>query len=306
MHYFDLSHFSLLKISGKDACEFLHAQVTCDLSQLDTYGWLPGAWCMPNGRVIATFFTYRNENNFYLITPGMLREKIIKRMGMFILRSDVTISDETDNMTLMGLYGDECVSLIKRFTGNSPDRDSLLIEKDSIVFLKMPDPEPRYMISCAMDGLTTVMNLLPADAIEGNREMWSLLDINAGIPWIINSTTEQFLPQMLNLDESGGLSFSKGCYPGQEIIARVRYRGHLKKKMYLGKGKPCTLPGPGDRLFSGTGDSPVGEIIDAEFNAEREVRFLAVVDIAHSQDPHLFIMDEQKTEITLGAFTCTR
>ena len=306
MHFFDLSHFSILKISGSDARDFLHAQVTCDLSQLDKYGWLPGAWCIPNGRVLATFFTYRKNDDFYLITPGMLKEKIINRLSMFILRSDVTISDESDNMALMGWYGEDSIAIVENSCGKQLQGENLLLQDENTIFLEMPDANHRFIICCEMDDLDKIMNQHPDNAIEGNRSLWSLLDIEAGIPWIINSTSEQYLPQMLNLDEMHGLSFSKGCYPGQEIIARVHYRGQLKKKMYLGKGKPDILPGPGDRLLSSDSESAIGDIIDAEFNTDREIRFLAVVEIAHAQDPSLYIRDDQKTGITLDTLSYSR
>ena len=103
--YFDLSHFSLITVSGEDAMTFLQNQLTANLEQLDTHGWVLAAWCLPNGRIISNFLFFQYRGQYMLVLPSMLKDKVIRRLGMFVLRSKVQINDISDNHALIGLQG---------------------------------------------------------------------------------------------------------------------------------------------------------------------------------------------------------
>jgi tRNA-modifying protein YgfZ len=280
--YFDLSHFALLEVTGSDAHTFLHNQLTCDLKLLDTYGWLFSAWCLPNGRVISTFIIFKHNNSYFMILPGMMKEKIIKRLVMYILHSDVKINDVSDDYTLLGIMDDNINILFNELLPDAIDINSSLINTPSMLILRLWDMKYRYILICKIDVVTGIVNIISDKCNEGDRSTWSLLDIHAGIPWILNSTSESFLPQMLNLDQMAGLSYAKGCYPGQEVIARLHYRGQLKKRLYLGSGNAVINPGTGDQVELKTSGAIVGDVIDAESHPEGGFRLLAVIESSHA------------------------
>lgn len=281
--YFDLSHFSLLEISGSDAFEFMHGQITADLNQLETHGWLFSAWCLPNGRVIGTFIIYAFNGSLHMILPSMLKEKIMKRLSMFILRSQVSVKDVSEDYALTGLSDAD----IKKILQPSSTSTGNKIQSEKFIFLKLWDTAPRYILISKMEHVEDLMNNITAAYKSGERADWSLLDIEAGMPWIINATSEAFLPQMLNLDQMHGLSYQKGCYPGQEVIARLHYRGQLKKMMYLGAGKAKITPGAGDRLITKNNGNAVADVIDAEQHPSGRFSLLAVAETQYADHDDL-------------------
>ena len=285
--HFDLSHFSLLQISGNDAFEFLHGQITGDLQQLKLHGRLFSAWCLPNGRVICTFIIFTRDDSYFLVLPSMLKDKIVKRLSMFILRAQVTLKDVTDDYALMGLAGHDIEkTLVLSATDKLPGTGSM-IQSEHFSCIVLWDKIPRYILAIKIEHIAGLLDRITASSTSGERTGWSLLDIEAGLPWITNSTSELFLPQMLNIDQIHGLSFQKGCYPGQEVIARLHYRGQLKRKMYLGSGQAGITPGAGDRLVHKNSGAVAGDVIDAELHPSGSFRLLAVVETQYVDSDEL-------------------
>jgi len=295
--YFDLSHFSLLQVSGNDAFDFLHGQITGDLHQLELHGWIFSAWCLPNGRVLCTFIIFAGEDSLFLILPAMLKEKIFGRLSKFILRSQVTLKDVTDDYALIGLTGEEIEKLLMQTATQDPPVTGNMIQSEYFSCLKLWDKTPRYILISKMDHVEGLLDNITTAYKMGERTGWSLLDIEAGMPWIINSTSESFLPQMLNIDQMHGLSYQKGCYPGQEVIARLHYRGQLKKKMYLGSGHAGFTPGAGDRLVHKESGAVAGDVINAESDPADGFRLLTVVDTQSADSNDLCL--EGATDISV-------
>ena len=291
--YFDLSHFSLLEISGSDAFEFIHGQITADLNLAGTHGWLFSAWCLPNGRVISTFIIYVNNGSLHMIVPSMLKDKIMKRLSMFILQSRVSVKDVSEDYALIGLSDTD----IKKILQHASTTEGNKIQSEKITGLKLWGHTPRYLLISKMEYVEDLMNHITETSTPGERADWSLLDIEAGMPWIINATSEAFLPQMLNLDQMHGLSYLKGCYPGQEVIARLHYRGQLKKMMYLGTGKADITPGAGDSLITKSSGNVVADVIDAELYSSGGFRLLAVAETQYANHEDLCL--EAAPEITV-------
>ncbi len=293
--HFDLSHFSVIQISGNDATEFLQNQLITNLSDLEHAGWLLSGWCLPNGRLLANFILFENQDSFFLILPSMLKEKIIKRLTMFVLRSKVSIEDVSDKYALIGLAGENSNNLLNQIDSTfTPTKKQNL--KSSIV-LQMPDETPRWFMIIKIDELKSIMNQILLAFKESDRASWSLLDIQASLPWITVTTSEQFIPQMLNLDQTGGLSYEKGCYPGQEIIARLHYRGEVKKRLFIGEGESEITPGPADQIENTESKKLVGDIIDAETVDGKRFQFLAVVELNASENVQ--IRGEEKIAVSV-------
>ena len=280
--YFDLSHFALLEISGPDASDFLQKQFSGDLGLLDVYGWLFSSWCLPNGRVIATFIIFRHNDSLFLILPGSMKAGMIKRLSLYVMRSNVKINDISDEYSLLGITGDDSSSLVDKLTAGENRPDTWLLNIPSMTILRLRDHISRYILVCKIDGVSDILNIICASCRESDRGNWSLFDIEAGIPWILESTSENYLPQMLNLDLMQGLSYKKGCFPGQEVIARLHYRGQLKKRMYLGSGDTAITPGPGDQIELADTGVTAGDVIDAERHPQGGIRLLAVAESGYA------------------------
>ncbi|MGH8120840.1 MAG: YgfZ/GcvT domain-containing protein, partial [Gammaproteobacteria bacterium] len=157
------------------------------------------------------------------------------------------------------------------------------------------------IVMCRQDNLHLLMERIHMRCKPGAPGGWELLDIEAGIPWITEATSESFLPQVLNLEEMQGLSYQKGCYPGQEVIARLHYRGELKRRLFLGTGYGEIVPVPGAGLERADAGARSGDVIDAARHPDGCLKLLAVADI-HGADPGILrLQDAQQTSITLQA-----
>lgn len=266
-----LPSFSLLRISGGDAAEFLHNQFTCEVNALGEGGGIPGAWCNPKGRVITTFILYRLSGEFYLLMPTILLEHVVKRLRMFVLRAKVKITDFTAERTIMGMRG-----------GNHslPEDDGAFrIDRlNERLHLFMPTASGnRFLIIDDDAALQLVWLELSKSMIPADSRCWDRLDMAAGIPWLNEETTEKFLPQELNLDEIGALSFDKGCYPGQEVIARLHYRGQVKRRLHSCHVEAGSAASPGMKLKDDVGKN-AGMILAAVPDAKEGMNVLAVID----------------------------
>jgi len=258
--------FSLLHVSGSDAVSFLHAQLTCEVETLADGTGGTAAWCNPKGRVISTFLVYRLNDEFFLLLPSVLRDYVIRRLNMFILRADVRICDFTEDRSLLGVRDHSENSQIFNIT-----------KLNERLHLFQPDVEAeRCLIVDKNEVLQKVWTDLARSFKPVDSRCWNLLDIKAGISWLNTKTTEQFLPQELNLEETGGLSFGKGCYPGQEVVARVHYRGQVKRRLYHAFADSRAEPAVGMKIRDDNGKS-AGTVVSTVPYTEG-YNILAVID----------------------------
>ena len=280
MNAFDLTELGVLHVDGQDAAEFLAAQLTSDVAQLEPNRGQLSAWCNPQGRVLTLFRLYRREQDFYLFAPRPMIAASLQRMKMFVLRADVMLTDRSDDTFRYGLSGSGATATVSTLTGVRPPDPACCATGDDCNVFGFAD---RYI----------VLGEQPSEALRdvatGEFADWRLLDIQAGIPNVYPETTEQFLPQMLNLDVLDGLSFSKGCYPGQEIIARLKFRGELKRRMCLAAVNTPTCPVPGGAIRDSDGPDSAGTVVDAQPLADGESLLLAVLrnDLTETQRMHL-------------------
>ena len=223
-----LSSFAVLAVSGDDRHAFLHGQFINDLNLIESPAAQLSAWCNPKGQVITNFIIINTGISYLLIFKQDLKDYVLKRLTMFVLRSDVKIEDISETSPLVGIANINDLSIL---TEDVPTNAGDIIANEGIIIVSHPDNSGRYLITGTIEAL---INKLPELNVKlNNSSSWELLDILSGLPWITAATQEQFLPQMLNLDTLKGLSYQKGCYPGQEVIARLHYRGEVKKRVQL-------------------------------------------------------------------------
>lgn len=265
-----LDDFALLRFSGEDATSFLHGQLTCDVKALKPGVSSYGGYCTPKGRLLATFLLWPDNDGYNLLLPSAQADAVLKRLSMYILRSKVKVAMLSPGHIAAGLSPQDAGWL----------RDALGIECPESVH-RVSFGEAGCAISLPGERLLAVV---AADrvsaAVDDGR--WARADIAAGIPFILPATREEFVPQMVNLDLIGALSYSKGCYPGQEIVARTHYLGRLKQRMYrAAAGAPAR---PGDRLYCAElGEQSAGMIVSAIASGSGQWDVLAVLQTSNAR-----------------------
>lgn len=281
----DLSHLGLLRVHGTDARDFLQGQFSNDLRQVDATHSQLSAYCSPKGRILTGFRLFMREDAFYLVLPCELLEATLKRLRMFVLRSQVVLEEANDTLVAMGVAGAQVDTLLRPWFTDVPTAlDSSRTEND-ITALRLSDQHaPRYMLFAPPEQLVTLWTALRPTTQAVGTAAWRMLDIRAGIPLIQSATVEAFVPQMVNYQLIGGVSFKKGCYPGQEVVARMQYLGKLKRRMYRARidhDDTLTPPRAGDDLYDARGDGQsAGKIVDAQALPTGGYESLAVIQIA--------------------------
>lgn len=259
---YDLSHLTLLEIEGVDAVTFLQGQVTNDVKLLDGHLAHYTGYCTPKGRLLALFLAFAHQGYIHLQLPKSIAEAIIKRLKMYVMRSKVTINDTSDRIIKLGLNGPQASQLLLEHCSDVPTAPYALSTLEKATLLKLPSiaGHDRYQIFTTADFASQLWESLKQKASPVGKPCWDWLEINAGIPEIIAATQEQFVPQMVNLDLLNAINFKKGCYTGQEIVARTHYLGSVKRRAFLMNIASDQAPNPNDKLMDANG-AEVGQIV---------------------------------------------
>lgn len=275
----DLTHFGLIRFSGLEAQQFLHTQLSCDVNALQAGQAQYGSYSTPQGRMLASFLLWHDDAGYVMQLSRALAEPICKRLSKYILRAKLKATDESSALALIGISGAGTEALLLPLFSELPQATLTYIETEGVKLLRLA--ADRYEIIVNRDHADDIQHNLASGAKRADHAVWERLDIRAGIPYITRATEDQFVPQMANLDLIGGVSFNKGCYPGQEIVARSHYLGRLKQRMYLAHVAGDTPPQPGDKLYGPAfGDQACGTIMNAAPAPDGGHDLLAVMQIA--------------------------
>ena len=266
-----LSDFALLTISGDDRHAFLHGQFINDLNLIEDSAAQLSAWCNVKGQVITNFIIINTGISYVLIFKHELKEFVQKRLSMFIMRSDVTIEDISESSPLIGLANIKDLSALG---SDIPTKAGEVHAVDGLVIIFYPDNSGRYLITGSIEALTKKLPELNKKLTSSS--VWVLLDILAGLPWVTSATQEQYLPQILNLDALKSLSYQKGCYPGQEVIARLHYRGEIKKRLQLIKSEIELIIG--EDIFLENSENKIGTVINSTKHPDGNYYGLSVIE----------------------------
>ena len=254
-----LADHGLIRVSGEDAAGFLHNLLTNDITHLAADGVRHAGLCTPKGRMIASFAIWREKNveggsDYLLLLSADILPGILKKLSMYVLRSKVKLADISAERSLLGVAGANAEELI----GTLGAMTSLPFAGGTAVRLDVR----RFVLALPADNASVVHARLEAAARAGTLDDWHLAEIEAGMPRIVAATQEAFTPQMVNyeLDAVDGVSFQKGCYPGQEIVARTQYLGKVKRRMYRVKLDTAFPPGT-DVFTPEAGDQHCGAVV---------------------------------------------
>jgi folate-binding protein YgfZ len=273
----DLAAVGALRVAGPDAAEFLQGQLTDDVMALAPGTLQYAAWCSPKGRMLANFVVACiDRDTFVLLLSATLAEAIRKRLGMFVLRSRVAIDDASVTTVRLGIAGPGAAAVVQEVFGPLPAlRHFEVTSTASVAAL----PGGRFVVLVQPQAAPPLWQRLTSRAHPAGFPAWQWLTIRAGVPVITPATADQFVPQTANLDALDGVSFQKGCYTGQEIVARTQYLGRLKERLTLAHvdGLP---PAPGARLYSPAFDAQAcGSVVNAALAPGGGSDLLAVLQL---------------------------
>ena len=287
----DLSHLGLIRVSGEDAETFLQGQLSNDVREVSDSHFQMSSYCTPKGRMLANFVLFRHAGDYLLQMPQELLPAILKRMTMFVLMSKVQVTDASDQLVRIGVAGECAESLLKQHFASPPANAGGVAQSGGMTLLRLASERPRFEIIGDARAMIALWPQLAADAKVANADWWSLIDIRSGIPTVRADTVEAFVPQMVNMQLLDGVSFTKGCFTGQEVIARMKYLGKIKRRMYLAHADTDNRPLPGDEIFSASSQSPqgAGKVVNASLSPGGGYDLLAVLEVASADEGDLHL-----------------
>ncbi|WP_341929753.1 folate-binding protein YgfZ [Methyloversatilis discipulorum] len=276
-----LTHLARLRADGEDAATFLHNLMTNDVKGLPADGVRSAGFCTAKGRLLATFTMWRDGDATVLQLPRALAEPMRKKLSMYILRSKATLTDATGAMPALGLAGRDAEAALQAAGLPVPAAPMTQAAADGVRVLRLAND--RFEIVLPADRLDAVWSELSSRATPAGTPTWRWFDIRDGLVSVWPGTQEEFVPQMVNFELTGGVSFKKGCYPGQEIVARTQYLGKLKRRMYRASAD-CPPPAAGTPVHGvDTNGQACGVVVDAVALPDGGCDLLAVVQMSSTE-----------------------
>lgn len=261
----------LIGLNGDDAASFLHGQLTNDVEHLNQEQVRLAGYCTPKGRLLASFLMWRDATTIYLQLPRAIQPAIQKRLQMFVLRAKAKLHDaslDETSQVILGLGGKQASAALSAWFPVLPAAPFSKVEHAAGTLLRVADAfgSARYEWLTSAATARDAWPRLTEQLAKGGNDAWQLSDIHAGIPQITAATQEQFVPQMVNFELLGGVNFKKGCYPGQEIVARSQYLGKLKRRTTLVSIADTAVVAGGELFAVSDPDQPCGMVVNAAPN----------------------------------------
>ena len=296
----DLTQFGLISAYGEQAEEFLQNMLTNNINEVSEGRSQLSALCTQKGRMLSSFRIFLRGNTYYIRLPQEMLEDTLKRLQMFVLMTKITLEDASNALVRFGYSGPEAKETLSGYLGTAPEEFDDVIESKGITAICVPGIQDRYELYGELEDMKALWTHLNVRGVPVGSDSWFLQDVQAGIPNIFEATSESFVPQMANLHLINGVSFKKGCFPGQEVVARMQYLGKLKRRMYLLDIPGTEAPAPGTDLMDGDEPKAVGEIVDARRNGDGSVSALAVIQIASTESDSLTTGDETRASVAVS------
>jgi len=296
----DADDFGLILVTGDDAQSFLQNQLSNDISHIDKTKSQLSSYSTAKGRMLGIFRIVQIDNGYILITSKSLVSDLLSRLQMFVLSSKVSLADACGHFARFVVHADQ---LNTSFASLLPDKPNAVLQNDSVISLQLNPlgEQHRYLFLClSFEEAQSLWQQLAVDLNIANFESWRLSDIKAGIPNIYPQTAEQFVLQMSNLDLLDGVSFKKGCYPGQEIIARMHYLGKLKRRLFLATLETSECPLPGDEICTKAATSADGSgmVVDSVIDDQGICHCLYVAQIKKANDQLLCLIKQPEVNFS--------
>jgi folate-binding protein YgfZ len=267
----------MLAISGADAEGFLQGQLSSDINALTSGAVQRSSYNSAKGRMLATLLLWRDGETFRALVAADVAEPLRKRLSMYILRAKVTVTDLSRSHALFGVGGAAAADAVRAALGAAPDPGRVIVDSmATIIGLE----DGRFVVATLDASLEAIQAKLAAHATAVAPDVWRWLGIRAGVPEVVAATQDLFIPQTANWDLLGGVNFQKGCYPGQEIVARTQYLGRLKERMQLFH-VDGPAPRPATKIYGDIfGEQACGTVVDAAPAPDGGSDLLAVLQLS--------------------------
>ncbi|QHF30046.1 MULTISPECIES: CAF17-like 4Fe-4S cluster assembly/insertion protein YgfZ [Pseudomonas] len=292
--YCTLSHEGVLAVRGSDAGKFLQGQLTCNISYLNDHTASLGARCMVKGRMQSSFRILAEGDGYLLAMTRELLEPQLADLKKYAVFSKAKLTDDSAAWVRFGLHDGEAA--LQALGLEVPTQTDAVSRHNGLIAIAVS--AARVELWVPAEQAEAVQAQLAAKLANADLNDWLLGQIRAGIGQVMPQTRELFIPQMINLQAVGGVSFKKGCYTGQEIVARMQYLGKLKRRQYRLALAEGSLPEPGTEVFSPTHNSSVGEVVLAA-RSEQGSELLAVLSADAVQDDNLHLGSPEGPRLAL-------
>jgi folate-binding protein YgfZ len=298
----DLSHLGLIAVGGADAAAFLQGQLTNDVRDVYDTRAQRSALCSPKGRVLANFLLFFRTGTYFLQLPQELLDFILKRLRLFVLRSDADLTDASDALIRIGTFGWNAHTKLQQVLGTLPSTDNDVVQPLPLTVIRLRGERPRYEILGPYGPIRELWTALAEVTSPAGAGVWSLLDIQSGLPTISHQTSDAFVPQMLNWDVLSGVNFTKGCYTGQEVVARTQYLGKIKRRLYRAQIRDTAVVRPAMPLVVADeqGTRTVGQVVNAEPHQGNNWELLAVIATQEAARATIYLHDDRGPPLQLA------
>jgi folate-binding protein YgfZ len=295
----DASDLGLILVTGEDADDFLQNQLSNDISHIDEAQFQLSSYSTPKGRLLAIFKVIRISNGFLLVMPASLVTPLLQRLQMFVIQAKVNLADASGHFARFVLQTNDSQVLKHSLL---PAKVGTVIANDSVIAIQLEplDGENRYLVLCLSENeAISLWEAFSHYLQSASFDAWRLSEIKSGTPVIYPQTSEDFVLQMSNLDLLGGVSFKKGCYPGQEIVARMHYLGKLKRRMFLASLETDICPLPGDPITkNGANEADgSGKVVDAISDKNGLCHCLYVAQINKATNNELSLLGQPQIKM---------
>jgi folate-binding protein YgfZ len=294
-----LEQEALLHISGPDALTFLQGQTTCDTRIIDREHALPGAYCTPQGRVVCDFLlTELGAEHYALRVRRDIRTVSSSTFGKYIVFSKATLEDSREDWQVTGIWGTDAAAAVQTVFGAAPAQRFGALSGDGFVLVRM-DEQGRQFECCLHDSRAGHFHEAMGEVMAAGTEAgWQAVQIASGLARIEAASVEEYVPQSLNYDLTGHISFDKGCYTGQEVVARLHYRGKPKRRTYLAELPAGTATSVGTKILDAATGKATGSIVNVV--AAKEGTCALIEATAESLANGLKLDDGKGTSLVTG------
>ncbi|SEG86420.1 CAF17-like 4Fe-4S cluster assembly/insertion protein YgfZ [Marinobacterium lutimaris] len=292
-----LTHQRIISINGPDAQKFLQGQLSCDMAEVNRIGSRLGSHCNIKGHMISLFRVIRQSAEaMHLRSDASIADKALTTLKKYIIfsKAEATLND---SLVGVGLFGAGAETLATKVVASLPEEvDGVSVDNDALV-VKLPG-ENRFECWLPADQALELLDSLGTDATLASTDDWTLQEVRAGVPDLRADTSEAFIPQMTNLQALSGVSFTKGCYTGQEVVTRLQHRGILKKPMYRASVSSSERPQPGQALHSEAKEN-VGQVVIAAPTGGDNYELLAVITKEQADNSTVHLESANGPELSL-------
>ncbi|TCK05620.1 YgfZ/GcvT domain-containing protein [Marinobacterium mangrovicola] len=292
-----LTHQRIISINGPETEKFLQGQLSCDIADVDRIGSRLGSHCNIKGHMISLFRVIRQSpETLHLRTDASNADKALTTLKKYIIFSKAE-AELNEALVGIGLFGPGAHKLAAKVVASLPEEvDGVSVDNDSLV-VKLPG-ENRFECWLPADQAIDLLDSLSADATLASTDDWLLQEVRAGVPDLRADTSEAFIPQMTNLQVFSGVSFTKGCYTGQEVVTRLQHRGILKKPMYRALVSSSERPQPGQALHSEAKEN-IGQVVIAAPTDGDNYELLAVINKEQADNSTVHLESASGPKLTL-------